>query len=80
MARVYVVALIVVAGLIACAAGAEDGLSSSSSSSSSSSALFYQENPIRQVVTDGLRELETSVLQALGNTRHAISFARFAHR
>lgn len=69
------VALVVVAGLIACAAGAEDG-----SSSSSSSALFYQENPIRQVVTDGLRELETSVLQALGNTRHAISFARFAHR
>nr|QBH22539.1 papain-family protein [Oldenlandia affinis] len=67
------VAVVVAAVLIACAAGAEDG-------SFASSDLFARENPIRQVVSDGLRELETSVLQALGNTRHALSFARFAHR
>ncbi|XP_027065768.2 vanillin synthase [Coffea arabica] len=71
MARVSrVVLFAVVAVLVACAAGAEEG----------SAATFYSENPIRQVVTDGLRELETSVLQAIGNTRHALSFARFAHR
>ncbi|CDP03083.1 unnamed protein product [Coffea canephora] len=71
MARVSRVALFaVVAVLVACAAGAEEG----------SAATFYSENPIRQVVTDGLRELETSVLQAIGNTRHALSFARFANR
>ncbi|CAI9100724.1 OLC1v1037885C2 [Oldenlandia corymbosa var. corymbosa] len=64
---------VVAAVLIACAAGAEDG-------SFASSDLFAQENPIRQVVSDGLRELETSVLQAVGNTGHALSFARFAHR
>lgn len=41
---------------------------------------FVDENPIKQVVSDGLREFESSVLKVLGNTRHALSFARFAHR
>ncbi|KAL3532698.1 hypothetical protein ACH5RR_006219 [Cinchona calisaya] len=59
-----VVLAVVVAFLIACVAG----------------STFIEENPIRQVVTDGLRELEVSVLQAIGNSRHALTFARFAHR
>ncbi|KAM7513531.1 hypothetical protein LguiA_003114 [Lonicera macranthoides] len=41
---------------------------------------FSDANPIKQVVSDGLREFESSVLKVLGNTRHALSFARFAHR
>jgi len=44
------------------------------------SSTFDDENPIRLVVSDGLRELETSVLQIVGQSRHALSFARFAHR
>ncbi|GAV72806.1 Peptidase_C1 domain-containing protein/Inhibitor_I29 domain-containing protein [Cephalotus follicularis] len=36
-------------------------------------------NPIR-MVSDGLRDLESSVLRVIGHTRHAFSFARFAHR
>ncbi|KAK3034505.1 hypothetical protein RJ639_032494 [Escallonia herrerae] len=44
------------------------------------SSSFPEENPIRQVVSDGLSELEAHVLQVLGHTCHALSFARFAHR
>ncbi|XP_015889064.3 pro-cathepsin H [Ziziphus jujuba] len=40
---------------------------------------FEDSNPIR-LVSDGLREFESQVLQVIGNTRHALSFARFAHR
>lgn len=54
--------------LILCTAGVQ-----------SRSDLFVEENPIRQVV-DGLHELEHSILRVVGNTRHAFSFARFAHR
>ncbi|VVB16703.1 unnamed protein product [Arabis nemorensis] len=38
-----------------------------------------ESNPIR-MVSDRLRELEESVVQILGQSRHALSFARFAHR
>ncbi|PWA49673.1 cysteine proteinases superfamily protein [Artemisia annua] len=41
---------------------------------------FTDENPIRQVVSDGLHEIEAAVLQVIGQTRHALTFARFAHR
>ncbi|XP_073149990.1 vanillin synthase [Henckelia pumila] len=54
--------------LILCAAGVRSG-----------SDHFVEENPIRQVV-DGLHELQNSILQVVGNSRHAFSFARFAHR
>ncbi|KAI4335206.1 hypothetical protein L6164_013875 [Bauhinia variegata] len=40
---------------------------------------FDDANPIK-MVSDGLRELEAQVLQVVGQTRHALSFARFAHR
>lgn len=43
------------------------------------SSTFADDNPIRQVV-DGLHDLETSILQIVGNSRRALSFARFAHR
>ncbi|KAF3443622.1 hypothetical protein FNV43_RR13312 [Rhamnella rubrinervis] len=33
-----------------------------------------------RLVSDGLRDFESQVLQVIGNTRHALSFARFAHR
>ncbi|XP_057505709.1 pro-cathepsin H-like [Actinidia eriantha] len=46
----------------------------------SSASTFDDENPIRTVVSDALREFETSILSVLGNSRHALSFARFAHR
>lgn len=38
---------------------------------------FDESNPI-QMVSDGLREFESHVLQVVGNTRHALRFARFA--
>lgn len=41
---------------------------------------FSDDNPIRQVVSEGLHDFETSVLRVVGNTRHALRFARFAHR
>ncbi|KAI7742397.1 hypothetical protein M8C21_018598 [Ambrosia artemisiifolia] len=67
MERVSVIAVV----MVACAVGVgATGIGSA----------FLEENPIRQVVSDGLREIETSVLQALGQTRHALTFARFAHR
>ncbi|KAA8534771.1 hypothetical protein F0562_029787 [Nyssa sinensis] len=46
------------------------------------SSTFDDENPIRSVVSDGLREFETSVLKIVGHTcrAHVLSFARFAHR
>ncbi|KVH93999.1 Cysteine peptidase, asparagine active site-containing protein [Cynara cardunculus var. scolymus] len=57
--------------IIACAAGVQaNGIGST----------FSDENLIRQVVSDGLHELETSVLKVIGQTRHALTFARFAHR
>ncbi|KAK1377843.1 Cysteine protease [Heracleum sosnowskyi] len=43
-------------------------------------STFSDDNPIRQVVSEGLRDFETSVLQVIGNTCHALRFARFAHR
>lgn len=42
-------------------------------------SVFDDSNPIR-LVSDGLRDLESSVLQVIGHTRHALSFARFTHR
>ncbi|OWM74405.1 hypothetical protein CDL15_Pgr013309 [Punica granatum] len=56
--------LVVLPLLVACAAAASS---------------FDESNPIR-LVTDGLRDLESSVLQVIGNSRHALSFARLAHR
>lgn len=43
------------------------------------SEFLPEDNPIRQVV-DGLHELESSVVEIVGNSRRALSFARFAHR
>ncbi|KAK9274680.1 hypothetical protein L1049_021931 [Liquidambar formosana] len=43
------------------------------------SSFFDDSNPIR-LVSDDLRDFESSVLQVVGNTRRALSFARFAHR
>ncbi|XP_051148858.1 cysteine proteinase 3-like [Andrographis paniculata] len=61
--------LLLVAGfLIACAAAGSHGGSE-----------FLEESRIRQVV-DGLHELETSILGIVGNSRRALSFARFARR
>ncbi|CAH9145546.1 unnamed protein product [Cuscuta epithymum] len=47
---------------------------------SGSSSTFSDDNPIRQVVLDGLHELESPIVSIIGSTRHALSFARFAHR
>ncbi|KAI3775613.1 hypothetical protein L1987_50194 [Smallanthus sonchifolius] len=68
MATVSVIAVLI----IACAAA---GVRATGIGST-----FSDDNPIRQVVSDGLRELETSVLQVIGQTQHALTFARFAHR
>nr|AAC49361.1 P21 [Petunia x hybrida] len=43
-------------------------------------ANFADENPIRQVVSDSFHELESGILHVVGQTRHALSFARFARR
>ncbi|KAI3711516.1 hypothetical protein L1987_70054 [Smallanthus sonchifolius] len=43
-------------------------------------STFSNENPIRQVVSNGLPEVEASVVQVIGHTRHAVTFTRFAHR
>ncbi|CAK9138506.1 unnamed protein product [Ilex paraguariensis] len=67
MARFQLISLLFI--LIGCVAGTIAGSSS-----------FADENPIKQVVSDDLREFEASVLQVIGHTRHALSFARFAHR
>lgn len=40
---------------------------------------FDESNPIR-MVSDSLRELEETVVQILGHSRHVLSFSRFAHR
>ncbi|PON48512.1 Cyseine protease [Trema orientale] len=40
---------------------------------------FDDSNPIR-MVSGGLRDFESQVLQVVGYTRHALSFARFANR
>jgi len=67
MGRVSVMVVL----MVACAAGVcAAGIGSS----------FADENPIRQVVSDGLREVETYVLKIIGQTTHALTFARFAHR
>ncbi|XP_062091143.1 pro-cathepsin H-like [Humulus lupulus] len=42
-------------------------------------STFDESNPIR-LVSDRLRDFETQVLNVVGNTRHALSFARFANR
>ncbi|KAF3439689.1 hypothetical protein FNV43_RR17967 [Rhamnella rubrinervis] len=48
-------------------------------SCAAAASSFEDSNPIR-LVSDGLRDFESQVLQVIGNTRHALSFARFAHR
>jgi cathepsin H len=48
-------------------------------SCAAAASSFEDSNPIR-LVSDGLRDFESQVLQVVGNTRHALSFARFAHR
>ncbi|KFK39561.1 hypothetical protein AALP_AA3G260200 [Arabis alpina] len=40
---------------------------------------FDNSNPIR-MVSDSLRELEETVVEILGHSRHVLSFSRFAHR
>ncbi|OIW19353.1 hypothetical protein TanjilG_03487 [Lupinus angustifolius] len=40
---------------------------------------FDESNPIL-LVTDGLRDIEAQVLHVIGQSRHAVSFARFARR
>lgn len=70
MAALSTVSALVVL-IIACAAGVR---------ATEVRSTFADENPIRQVVSDGLRELETTVLRVIGQTRHARTFARFAHR
>ncbi|CAH8362398.1 unnamed protein product [Eruca vesicaria subsp. sativa] len=47
--------------------------------SASADTGFVESNPIR-MVSDGLREIEESVVQILGQSRHVLSFARFTHR
>ncbi|KAF5481711.1 hypothetical protein F2P56_002343, partial [Juglans regia] len=42
-------------------------------------STFDDSNPIR-LASDGLRDLEAQVIQVVGHTKHAFSFARFAHR
>ncbi|KAL4332290.1 hypothetical protein GQ457_07G045660 [Hibiscus cannabinus] len=42
-------------------------------------STFEKSNPI-QMVSEGLRGFESSVLRVIGHTRHAISFARFAYK
>ena len=69
MARLAVVTAVLLM-LCAVAAGAADHHFRSK---------FDEENPI-SLVTDGLRELESSVLRLIGDARHAHAFARFAHR
>lgn len=63
--------LLLIGALIACASTAVAG--------TGSEILATMDNPIREVV-DGLHELESSVLEVVGNSRRALSFARFAHR
>ncbi|XP_010666300.3 pro-cathepsin H [Beta vulgaris subsp. vulgaris] len=46
---------------------------------SSLSSTFTDENPIR-LASDGLHHIQSSVFSLLGNSRHALSFARFIHR
>ncbi|KAL0346760.1 UNVERIFIED_CONTAM: Cysteine proteinase 3 [Sesamum calycinum] len=65
MARVL---LLLVGVLIAFSAGTRAG-----------SEFLAGDNPIRQVV-DGLHELEASILRIVGDSRRALSFARFAHK
>ncbi|KAM0040965.1 putative transcription regulator SWI/SNF-BAF60b family [Helianthus debilis subsp. tardiflorus] len=43
-------------------------------------SIFADENLIRQVVFDGLREVETAVRQVIGKTPYDLTFARFANR
>lgn len=43
------------------------------------STTFEEKNPIRWV-TDGLRDLESTILDSVGDARHALTFARFAQR
>nr|GMC86785.1 cysteine proteinase 3-like [Ipomoea batatas]GME08098.1 cysteine proteinase 3-like [Ipomoea batatas] len=40
-----------------------------------SNDFFANDNPIRKVVSDGLHELESSILQVIDSTRHASCFA-----
>ncbi|CBI27807.3 hypothetical protein VitviT2T_016273 [Vitis vinifera] len=69
MARLSVVAAVLIL-LCAVASGEADHHFRSS---------FDEENPIR-LVSDSIRDLESSVLRLIGDTRHAHSFASFAHR
>ncbi|KAI5667156.1 hypothetical protein M9H77_17009 [Catharanthus roseus] len=69
-ARVSLLLSAIIASLIGCAAA----------SGYRSSTIFAEEDLIRQFVSDGLLELETSFLQVIRNTCHSISFARIAQR
>jgi len=40
---------------------------------------FDESNPIK-MVSDNLHELEDTVVQILGQSRHVLSFSRFTHR
>uniref|UniRef100_A0A7N0UW85 Cysteine protease n=1 Tax=Kalanchoe fedtschenkoi TaxID=63787 RepID=A0A7N0UW85_KALFE len=42
-------------------------------------STFDDSNPIR-LVSDRLSDLESSIVQVVGNTRRALTFARFAHK
>ncbi|KAE7998440.1 hypothetical protein FH972_002985 [Carpinus fangiana] len=64
MARVRLVSSILL--LLCCAAAV-------------AASTFEDSNPIR-LASDGLRDFEAQVIQVIGHTRHALSFARFAHR
>jgi len=65
MARVSLVSSILL--LLCCAAAA------------AAASTFEDSNPIR-LASDGLRDFEAQVIQVIGHTHHALSFARFAHR
>ncbi|KAL3744659.1 hypothetical protein ACJRO7_013860 [Eucalyptus globulus] len=47
---------------------------------SAAASSFEESNPIRLFPDGGLRDLESSIVQIVGRTRHAFSFARFANR
>ncbi|CAM8977540.1 unnamed protein product [Rhodiola kirilowii] len=48
-------------------------------SSLATGSTFDESNPIR-LVSDRLSEIESSIVEVVGNTRRALTFARFAHK
>jgi len=47
---------------------------------SAAADIGFDESNLIRMVSDGLREVEESVSQILGQSRHVLSFARFTHR